>query len=114
MARGNTMQAKVFYKGRTEDFVIMVEDATAVREWRRDHSTPLAHVLDGWKIFTSHQHGPQGIHDEASRATVEHEFGSSNVDEAIFTILNEGEIQENVNTERQGIRNESQGPRGIR
>jgi hypothetical protein len=48
------MQSKVFYKGRTEDFVIMVEDATTVQEWRTDHSTPLAQVLDGWKIFTSH------------------------------------------------------------
>ncbi|RDK41068.1 DUF1960-domain-containing protein [Aspergillus phoenicis ATCC 13157] len=114
MAHGNRTQSKVFYKGRTEDFVIMVEDATAVREWRRDNSTPLAQVLDGWKIFTSHQHGPQGIHNEASRATIQHEFGTSNDDEAIFTILNEGEIQENINTERRGIKNESQGPRGIR
>jgi hypothetical protein len=42
------------------------------------------------------RHGPQGIHNEASRATIEHEFGTSNVDEAIFTILNEGEIQDNI------------------
>ncbi|KAL6239474.1 hypothetical protein BDW75DRAFT_198291 [Aspergillus navahoensis] len=114
MTRGNTIQSKVFYKGRTEDFVIMVEDATAVQKWRKDHSIPLAQVLDGWKIFTSHQHGPQGIHNEASRDTLKHEFGTSNDDEAILKILDEGEIQENVNTERQGIRNESQGSRGIR
>ncbi|KAL4864244.1 hypothetical protein BDV12DRAFT_189060 [Aspergillus spectabilis] len=114
MTRGNTIQSKVIYKGQAEDFVIMVEDATAVQKWRQDHSIPLAQVLDGWKIFTSRQHGPQGIHNEASRATLEHEFGTSNDDEAILKILDQGEIQENVNTERQGIKNESQGPRGIR
>jgi len=114
MTRGNTRQSKVFYKGRTEDFVIMVEDATAVQEWRKNHSIPLAQVLDGWKIFTSHQKGPQGTHDEASKATLEQEFGTSNDDEAILKILDQGEIQENINAERQGIKNESQGPRGIR
>ncbi|KAE8307115.1 hypothetical protein RU639_013823 [Aspergillus parasiticus] len=113
MTRGNTRQSKVFYKGPTEDFVIMVEDVTAVQNWRRDHSVPLAQVLDGWKIFTSRQHGPQGIHNEASRATLEREFGTSNYNDVISRILNQGEIQENINTERQGIRNESQGPRGI-
>ncbi|CBF76121.1 SBDS family protein [Aspergillus nidulans FGSC A4] len=113
MTRGNTLQSKVFYKGRTEDFVIMVEDAAAVQKWRGDHSIPLAQVLDGWKIFTA-QHGPQGIHNEASNATVENEFGTSNDNEAIAKILDQGEIQENINAERQGIRNESQGPRGIR
>ncbi|KAA8645041.1 SBDS family protein [Aspergillus tanneri] len=93
MTRGNKRQSKVFYKGRTEDFVIFV-DATAVQNWRSDHSTPLAQVLDGWKIFTSHQHGSQGIHDEASSATLEHEFGTSNDQEAILNILEQGEIQE--------------------
>ena len=53
MARGNTVQSKVFYKGRTDNFVKMVEDDTAVQKWRQDHSIPLAQVLDGWKIFTA-------------------------------------------------------------
>ncbi|KAK6810455.1 hypothetical protein RU639_013772 [Aspergillus parasiticus] len=101
MTRGNKEQSKVIYKGRTQDFVIMVEGTAAVQSWRRDHSIPLAHVLDGWKIFTSHQ------------ATIETEFGTSDDNEAILRILDRGEIQENVNTERQGIRNESQGTRGI-
>ncbi|KAB8078495.1 DUF1960-domain-containing protein [Aspergillus leporis] len=113
MTRGNKRQSKVIYKGQTEDFVIMVEDTAAVQSWRRDHSIPLAQVLDGWKIFTSHQHGAGGIHNEASRATIENEFGTSDDNEAILRILDQGEIQENINTERQGIRNESQGTRGV-
>lgn len=55
MTRGNKRQSKVFYRGQTEDFVIMVEDAAAVQNWRRDHSIPLEQVIDGWKILTSHQ-----------------------------------------------------------
>ncbi|KAJ5453735.1 ribosome maturation protein [Penicillium daleae] len=114
MTRGNTMQSKAYYKGRTEDFVIFVEDITAVQNWRKDHTLPLAQVMDGWKIFTSHQtleaharlsangilqpcrHGPQGIHNEASRDTLEREFGTSNDQEVIFHILEKGEIQECV------------------
>jgi hypothetical protein len=55
MTRGNTRQSKVYYKGRTEDFVIFVADITAVQNWKKDHTLPLAQVMDGWKIFTSHQ-----------------------------------------------------------
>ncbi|KAJ5364934.1 ribosome maturation protein [Penicillium cataractarum] len=113
MTRGNTRQSKVYYKGQTEDFVIFVGDITAVQNWKKDHTLPLAQVMDGWKIFTSHQHGPQGMHNEASRDTLEHEFGTSNDREVIFHILQKGEIQESFNSERQGIKNESQGPRGI-
>ena len=42
------------------------------------------------------RHGPQGMHNEASRATLEHEFGTSNDREVIFHILEKGEIQENI------------------
>ncbi|CAG8165567.1 unnamed protein product [Penicillium nalgiovense] len=141
MARGNTKQSKVYYKGQTEDFVIFAADVNAAQNWKKDHSIPLAQVIDGWKIFTSHQyvpilfyppvfsevrlyyacqfvgnespmgltqsnllmkhynstrHGPQGIHNEASRAILEHEFGTSNEREVISHILEKGEIQENV------------------
>ncbi|KAJ5152480.1 Major facilitator superfamily domain general substrate transporter [Penicillium capsulatum] len=61
MTRGNARQSKVYYKGRTEDFVIFVADITAVQNRKKYHTLPLAQVMDGWKIFTSHQHGPQGM-----------------------------------------------------
>ncbi|KAJ6016411.1 ribosome maturation protein [Penicillium herquei] len=59
MTQGNTRQSKVYYKGRTEDFVIFVTDITAVQNWRKYRTLPLAQVMDGWKIFTSH-HTPGG------------------------------------------------------
>lgn len=42
------------------------------------------------------RHGPQGMHNEASRDTLEREFGTSNDQEVIFHILEKGEIQECV------------------
>jgi hypothetical protein len=59
MTRGNTKQSKVYYKGRTEDFVVFVADINAAQNWKKDHSIPLAQVMDGWKIFTSHQYVPR-------------------------------------------------------
>jgi hypothetical protein len=41
------------------------------------------------------RHGPQGIHNEASKATLQHEFGTSDDSEAILKILDQGEMQEN-------------------
>jgi hypothetical protein len=55
MTPGNARQSKVYYKGRTEDFVIFVADITAVQNWKKNHTLPLSQVMDGWKIFTSHQ-----------------------------------------------------------
>jgi hypothetical protein len=104
------------------------------------HDTTCAYCEDS-QVLTEFRnlprHGPQGIHNKASNTTLENEFGTSNDNEAIAKILDQGEIQENIvynplslyyralgriwltigitqNAERQGIRNESQGPRGIR
>jgi hypothetical protein len=38
------------------------------------------------------RHGSQGMHNEASKATLEHEFGTSNDREVIFHILEKGEL----------------------
>ncbi|KAJ5240436.1 ribosome maturation protein [Penicillium citrinum] len=113
MVGANTRQSKVFYQGQTAGFVIFVADIVTAQKWKTDHSIPLEQVMDVWKIYSSHQHGPQGMHNEASRATLEHEFGTSNDWEVIFHILEKGELQEGTASERQGVRNESQGSRGI-
>lgn len=42
------------------------------------------------------RHGPQGMHNEASKATLEYEFGTSNEREVISHILEKGEIQETI------------------
>ena len=55
MPRGNTAQTKVYYKGKDEDFVIFVDSAQAVKNWKGDRSIPLAQVVSGFKIFITHK-----------------------------------------------------------
>ena len=46
------------------------------------------------------RHGAQGVNDEASKATLDNEFGTHNEDECIMKILEAGSIQE---TEVRGL-----------
>lgn len=57
MPRGNANnQAKVFYKGTEEDFVIFADSASQVRAWKNDRSIPIAQVVSGFKIFITHKY----------------------------------------------------------
>lgn len=49
--KGNAGQTKVHYKGKEDDFIIFVDSADAVKEWKKDSSVPLAQVVSGWKVF---------------------------------------------------------------
>jgi len=52
---GNAQTVKVHYKGQNDDFVVIVDSAQAVRDWKADKSVPLAQVVNGWKIFCTHK-----------------------------------------------------------
>ena len=55
MTRGNASQVKVHFKGTNDDYIVFVESAQAVREWKKDKSVPLAQVVNGWKVFVTHK-----------------------------------------------------------
>ena len=55
MPRGNAGQTKVFYKGKEEDFVILVDSAKQVQAWKSDKSIPMTDVVSGWKVFVTHK-----------------------------------------------------------
>lgn len=55
MPRGNEIQTKVHYKGKEDDFIVFVDNAQAVKDWKKDKSVPLAQVVSGWKVFVSHK-----------------------------------------------------------
>ena len=55
MTRGNAGQTKVHYQGKDDDFIIFVESADAVKSWKDDKSVPMAQVVNGWKVFTTHK-----------------------------------------------------------
>lgn len=54
--RGNAAQVKVHFKGADDDYIVFVDSAQAVRDWKADKSVPLAQVVSGWKIFVTHKY----------------------------------------------------------
>lgn len=55
MPRGNAAQTKVHYQGKEDDFVVYVDNAAAVHDWKADRSIPLAQVVSGFKVFVTHK-----------------------------------------------------------
>ncbi|KAB8079506.1 ribosome maturation protein [Aspergillus leporis] len=113
MPRANEQTAKVFYKGASDDFIVIVDDIKILNDWRKDRSIALSDVLNGWKIFVTHKHGAQGIMDTASKAHLENEFGTSDEEACMTKILENGEYQSSVTRERQDDTNVANGPIGI-
>jgi ribosome maturation protein Sdo1 len=93
MPRGNGPVTKVFYKGNTDDFIVFVESPEDLAAWKKDKSIPLAQVVNSFKILLTHKHGAQGQMDDASKASLENEFGTHNEDEVLKKILEDGHAQ---------------------
>ncbi|KAK9467128.1 ribosome maturation protein [Lipomyces arxii] len=87
-------QLKVFYKGESDDFAVVITSPDEYKKYLKDSTVPLVDVVDVFKVFVTHKSGFQGILDEASRASLENEFGTKNIDDVIVKILKEGEFQE--------------------
>lgn len=87
------MQNKVHYKGATNDFIVFIEGQKELEQWRHDHgSIPLAQVVNGWKVFTSHHHGNSNSLSPPTKGELESEFNSDDVAHAIQQILEKGEF----------------------
>ncbi|KAL4875048.1 ribosome maturation protein [Aspergillus karnatakaensis] len=110
--RANDPSNKVFYKGKSDDFIVFVEDAATLKNWKNDSSVPLSDVVNGWKIFVTHKHGSQGVLDGASKASLENEFGTSREEDCVEKILRGGELQGYTQRERGGDTNVQNGPLG--
>lgn len=54
MARGESMQTKVHYKGSSEDFLVFVDNVEAYKNWQNDKSVPLSHFISAFQIFLAH------------------------------------------------------------
>jgi len=111
MTKGEGQTTKVHFKGQEDDFVVYVESAKAVTDWKADKSIPLTQVVDSFKVFVTHKHGAQGTFDTASKSTLENEFGTSKEDDVVAQILEKGNVQESETSGRLGQKNESNGPR---
>ncbi|KAJ4297151.1 hypothetical protein N0V88_004069 [Collariella sp. IMI 366227] len=110
MTRGDVTRVKVHYKGADEDFVVFLDSVEDYQKWQSDKSVPLAQVVSSFKVFTTHKHGAQGMMEGASKGMLENEFGTDKEDEAVLKILEKGSLQEFEMAERQGRKNDSNGP----
>ncbi|KAL4778325.1 ribosome maturation protein [Aspergillus varians] len=126
--RANETSTKIFYKGKSDDFIVFVEDPEILKSWKNDSTIPLADVVNGWKIFVTHKyvpprpsltslavvggHGSQGVLDGASKASLDNEFGTHNDEECVRKILEGGDVQGYNQRERGGDTNVQNGPRG--
>ncbi|KAF2662505.1 shwachman-Bodian-diamond syndrome protein [Lophiostoma macrostomum CBS 122681] len=108
--KGNDVQTKVHLKGKDDDFIIFVDSAEAVQNWKNDSSVPLAQVVNGWKIFVTHKQGTQGILDAASNSDLENQFGTHREEDVVKQILEQGTVQDVDAKERQGDKNITKGP----
>ncbi|KIW32659.1 uncharacterized protein PV07_04188 [Cladophialophora immunda] len=109
MPGNNDFVSKVHFKGKTDSFIIFVESPQDVERWREDKSISLTEVVKSFKIMVTHKHGAQGHLDGASKASLENEFGTSEENEVIKTILMEGKIQDTHRPEKWGTTNETMG-----
>ncbi|OLL25870.1 SDO1-like protein [Neolecta irregularis DAH-3] len=105
---------KVVYK----NFIVFVQSEEIVKKWKdAEHkkmkatlegdksvgnSVALVDVLDGWKIFTTHSQGPQGVLGTPAHSELENELGVKKEDDAIRKILLEGSIQSTKSAEKLG------------
>ncbi|KAI5455872.1 ribosome maturation protein [Mariannaea sp. PMI_226] len=110
MARGQTMQTQVHYKGFSEDFLVFVDNVEAYKNWQNDKSVPLSHFISAFQIFLAHGRGVRGTYETASKQALENEFGTSVDEDVIKQILEKGDSQSLEMPERQGPKNDSKGP----
>lgn len=55
MPRGNANITKVHYPGKTEDFIVYVDDLDAYKKWKTDKSVPLTEVVSAFKVFVTNK-----------------------------------------------------------
>ncbi|KAK7924909.1 hypothetical protein PG985_006963 [Apiospora marii] len=109
MVKGEAVQTKFHYKSQDgEDFIVFVDDVETMKKWKEDSSIPMAHFISTFKIFVTHKQGTQGQLDGASKATLENEFGTSNDEEVIKTILQKGTQEVSQFPGRDGPKNDAQ------
>ncbi|CAK9439617.1 uncharacterized protein LODBEIA_P37170 [Lodderomyces beijingensis] len=87
---------KIFYKGVDNDFVIFVDDPALFEKYKNGDTTiPIIDIVSIFKVFINRQGGAEGILDEASKQDLNNNFKTSNVDEVIKKILDEGSDKHN-------------------
>jgi hypothetical protein len=53
MTRGEGTQSKVHYKGKTDDFIVFVDDADSYKKWEGDKSVALTQFVSAFEVFAT-------------------------------------------------------------
>ncbi|KAJ6264409.1 hypothetical protein Dda_0555 [Drechslerella dactyloides] len=107
--RGAGNVTRVHLQKNGEDFIVLVENADTLSKWKKDSSTPLVDVVDGFDVFTTRKHGAQGVLEKPSNGTLEDAFGTTKTDDIIPVILREGSVQTSSSAARESSTNDSIG-----
>jgi len=125
--KGAAEPTLIHYHGDHDDWIIFIDDVEQYNVWKQaqqqldadadeeaDDSSfdvPLF-VTSKDEVFVTHKHGPQGPKNAASKIEVSIEFGTDDKRLAIKQILLKGNLVESKFPERQGPKNDSNGPMG--
>ncbi|KAI9229167.1 MAG: ribosome maturation protein [Piptocephalis tieghemiana] len=87
--------SQVCYKNpeRSDTEVYVFADAGGVEKWRKDKSIPMVDVLQNFDVYESDSGGSTGLSIRPSKQTLESIFGTSNEDNVIREILEQGVIK---------------------
>ncbi|CCG83605.1 Putative uncharacterized protein [Taphrina deformans PYCC 5710] len=83
--------SRAVYKGENETYIVIVESAQAVEDWKKDSSIPLTQVVGAFQVYVGQ--GAQGILDRPSKQQLENEFGTKNEDDIVKKIISEGKVE---------------------
>ncbi|CAG8619689.1 3321_t:CDS:2, partial [Dentiscutata heterogama] len=78
-------------KNSREEFFVYA-DPDMVQQWRKDKTVPLVNVVQCFEIFETYNGGKDGIVGHPSKQKLENAFGTSDNQEVIQQIIQEGVI----------------------
>lgn len=53
MVKGDGLQSKVHHRAADRDFVVFIDDTSALQKWKSDKTVPLVDVVQSFQIFVT-------------------------------------------------------------
>ena len=75
----------------THPTMVIMVDAPAYQEWKKDKSIAIANVVDSFTVL-KYEMGRSGILNKPSKSELDATFGTTNVDDIIKIMLENGEL----------------------
>ncbi|KAF7725559.1 hypothetical protein EC973_009514 [Apophysomyces ossiformis] len=85
---------KVIYKTNNDEYFV-VANPGMVCKWRKDKTIPLIDVVQSFDVLTTASGGNTGQTVRPSKGSLESTFGTSNVDDIVRKIVEEG-VEKNM------------------